>query len=111
MTVTAETVPATSPTLAAFENLPLAQITPSETNPRKRFDPRQQAELIDSIRKHGVLQPILVRPIGGPFDATVYGCGFSPICQELRRLWRDGTLVASVAQEGLIRIRRPKAAG
>jgi subtilisin family serine protease len=31
--------------------------------------------------------------LGGPFDSTVYGCGFSPICAELRRLWRAGVLV------------------
>jgi len=31
--------------------------------------------------------------LGGPFDSTVYGCGFSPICAELRRLWRGGVLV------------------
>ncbi|MEO7403107.1 MAG: S8 family serine peptidase, partial [Burkholderiales bacterium] len=31
--------------------------------------------------------------LGGPYDATVYGCGFSPICAELRRQWRAGVLV------------------
>ncbi|MGH9200251.1 MAG: S8 family serine peptidase [Vicinamibacterales bacterium] len=31
--------------------------------------------------------------LGGPYDSTVYGCGFTPICQELRRLWRSGVLV------------------
>jgi subtilisin family serine protease len=31
--------------------------------------------------------------LGGPYDSTVYGCGYSPICQELRRLWRNGTVV------------------
>jgi subtilisin family serine protease len=31
--------------------------------------------------------------LGGPYDATVYGCGFTPICQELRRLWRAGVVV------------------
>jgi subtilisin family serine protease len=31
--------------------------------------------------------------LGGPYDSTVYGCGFSPVCAELRRLWRDGVLV------------------
>lgn len=35
--------------------------------------------------------------LGGPFDATVYGCGFSPICKELRDLWRQGTLVCVAA--------------
>ena len=31
--------------------------------------------------------------LGGPYDSTVYGCGFTPICQELRRLWRAGVVV------------------
>lgn len=31
--------------------------------------------------------------LGGPFNAEVYGCGFSPLCRELRRLWRAGVLV------------------
>ena len=31
--------------------------------------------------------------LGGPYDSTVYGCGFTPICQELRRQWRAGVLV------------------
>lgn len=35
--------------------------------------------------------------LGGPFDRTVYGCGHSPICQELRRLWRQGVVVCLAA--------------
>jgi hypothetical protein len=31
--------------------------------------------------------------LGGYFDPTVYGCGYSPVCAELRRLWRGGVLV------------------
>jgi pimeloyl-ACP methyl ester carboxylesterase len=44
--------------------------------------------------------------LGGPFDATVYGCGFSPICQELRRLWQNGVVVCVAAgNEGQIQVR------
>ncbi|TWU09728.1 S8 family peptidase [Allorhodopirellula heiligendammensis] len=43
--------------------------------------------------------------LGGPFDATVYGCGYSPICKELRDLWRQGTLVCVAAgNEGQIQV-------
>lgn len=45
--------------------LPLALLKPSPTNPRKRFDATHLAELAESVRKHGVLQPVLVRPIDG----------------------------------------------
>lgn len=42
--------------------LPMAQVCPSPTNPRKTFDPDWIAELTESVKKQGVLQPILVRP-------------------------------------------------
>jgi subtilisin family serine protease len=35
--------------------------------------------------------------LGGGFDPTVYGCGHSPLCRELRRLWRQGVLVVIAA--------------
>lgn len=41
--------------------------------------------------------------LGGPYDSTVYGCGYTPICQELRRLWRNGTVVVvACGNEGQI---------
>lgn len=42
--------------------IPLDEIRPSKTNPRKSFDKVQLEELAQSIREKGVLQPILVRP-------------------------------------------------
>lgn len=41
----------------------LANIQPSSYNPRKNFDEASLAELSESIRRQGVLQPIGVRPI------------------------------------------------
>ena len=35
--------------------------------------------------------------LGGPFDPETYGCGHSPICRELRRLWRQGVLIVVAA--------------
>ena len=35
--------------------------------------------------------------LGGAFDPSVYGCGHTPLCQELRRLWRQGVLVCLAA--------------
>lgn len=35
--------------------------------------------------------------LGGPFDPEVFGCGHSPLCQELRRLWRMGVIVCLAA--------------
>lgn len=35
--------------------------------------------------------------LGGYFDAESYGCGFTPLCSELRRLWRQGVVVVIAA--------------
>jgi ParB/RepB/Spo0J family partition protein len=43
--------------------LPIDSIRPSATNPRKTFDAVKLQELADSIKSHGVVQPILVRPL------------------------------------------------
>lgn len=46
--------------------------------------------------------------LGGPYDSTVYGCGFTPICAELRRLWRSGVLVVVAAgNEGQLEVSTP----
>jgi subtilisin family serine protease len=46
--------------------------------------------------------------LGGPFDNSVYGCGFSPICAELRRLWRAGVLVVvACGNEGVLQVATP----
>ena len=45
----------------------LSEIEPNRDQPRKQFDEQALAELTDSIAQHGVLQPLLVRPmaVGG----------------------------------------------
>ena len=43
----------------------LSLIQPSGYNPRKEFDEQSLTELADSIRQHGVLQPVGGRPISG----------------------------------------------
>ncbi|HSG86579.1 MAG TPA: ParB/RepB/Spo0J family partition protein, partial [Candidatus Limnocylindrales bacterium] len=44
--------------------VPLDRIEPNPNQPRIQFDEVSLSELAASIREHGVLQPILVRPIG-----------------------------------------------
>jgi len=46
-----------------MQDIPLVHIQESKTNPRRQFDETKLAELADNIRLHGVLQPILVRPM------------------------------------------------
>ena len=45
-------------------SLPVAYLTPNPYQPRQRFDEEALAELTASIREKGLLQPILVRPVG-----------------------------------------------
>lgn len=44
--------------------VPCEAIEPSRFQPRKTFDPKQIEELSASIRSAGVVQPVLVRPLG-----------------------------------------------
>jgi ParB family chromosome partitioning protein len=65
MTTVLETkaTPTTTPALHTMQDIPLARIQESKTNPRRQFDEAMLAELADNIRLHGVLQPVLVRPL------------------------------------------------
>ncbi|REI00682.1 nucleoid occlusion protein [Staphylococcus felis] len=45
------------------ESIKIERIVPNRYQPRQTFDPARIEELADSIRAHGLLQPIVVRPI------------------------------------------------
>jgi len=46
-------------------NLRVSDIEPNRDQPRRHFDATALAELADSIKQHGVLQPLVVRPLPG----------------------------------------------
>jgi ParB family transcriptional regulator, chromosome partitioning protein len=48
---------------SSVQDIPLNRIRESKTNPRRQFDEVKLAELANNIRQHGVLQPVLVRPM------------------------------------------------
>ena len=48
--------------------LPIEEILPGDAQPRQRFDDARLDELADSIRQHGVIQPIVVRKRGGQYE-------------------------------------------
>ncbi|HEU4673167.1 MAG TPA: ParB/RepB/Spo0J family partition protein [Candidatus Limnocylindrales bacterium] len=50
--------------VAGVRQIPVDGIEPNPEQPRLEFDEQSLEELAASIREHGVLQPILVRPIG-----------------------------------------------
>ncbi len=59
----AKKVPQTGP-----RNLPITSVRPNPDQPRKVFDSSALEELRDSIQRHGVLQPIYVRPTERGFE-------------------------------------------
>lgn len=49
-------------------HIPVDQIDPNPFQPRRVFDPAEIAALADSLRQHGMLQPVLVRPFGDRYQ-------------------------------------------
>ncbi len=48
---------------ASPQTLPLAQIKLSPTQPRRYFDPDKLEQLTQSVKEHGILEPLLVRSL------------------------------------------------
>jgi ParB/RepB/Spo0J family partition protein len=44
--------------------VPLAKIRPSEDNPRTEFDDDRMAELVASVKRHGIITPLTLAPDG-----------------------------------------------
>lgn len=63
-TAIAEKPKATAPPEDAnSRSILLAEIVPSKTNPGRAFDPERDTDMVESIKIHGVTQPILIRPL------------------------------------------------
>src|ERR1700754_3623366 len=48
--------------------VPIEFLKPNPRNPRRTFSDAELGELADSIKQHGVIQPIVVRPVKGAHD-------------------------------------------
>lgn len=59
-------------------NAPIEKISTSSTQPRKYFDETKMEQLIESIRQHGVLEPLIVRPLANS------SCEFELVAGERR---------------------------
>ncbi|MBD2683034.1 MULTISPECIES: ParB/RepB/Spo0J family partition protein [Nostoc] len=55
------------------QSMPLEQITLPPTQPRRYFDPEALKQLTESIKQHGILQPLLVRPVADEKHELVAG--------------------------------------
>ena len=54
-------------------SLPLAQVEPGLKQPQKRFDEETLADLADSIRTHGIIQPLTVRRLSSGYYQIIAG--------------------------------------
>jgi len=57
-------LPESDPGAAELRELPIGLVRPNPDQPRKRFDPESITTLARSIADAGVVQPIIVRPLG-----------------------------------------------
>ena len=76
-----------------FQNVSLDQIQPGEQQPRHNFEDEKLNELADSIRVHGVIQPITVRKTGPSEYKIVAG----------ERRWRAARLAGLKEIPALVR--------
>jgi ParB family chromosome partitioning protein len=79
-------------TSLGVRHVPIDRIEPNPENPRLLFEESALAELASSIREHGVLQPILVRPAGRDHYQLVAG----------ERRWRAARLAGLLTIPALI---------
>lgn len=70
-----------------LNTVPLSKIEPRADQPREYFDEEKLEELAQSIREHGLIQPITVRPVDGGYYQIIAG----------ERRWRAARL-AGLAQ-------------
>lgn len=53
--------------------LPIAQVESCATQPRRNFDEEALADLADSIREHGIIQPLTVRKLASGYYQIIAG--------------------------------------
>ncbi len=92
-------IPSDSTTIAAggdrprLEDIAVGSIEPNPLQPRVHFDEETLAELAESIREIGVLQPVLVRPLGAGSFQLIAG----------ERRWRAATRAGLAVIPAIVR--------
>jgi len=61
-------LPGTEEVSGETTRLPIDEVKPNRYQPRRALDEERLSELTESIRQHGVVQPILVRPVEDGFE-------------------------------------------
>ena len=78
---------------AYFAEIPVGAITPNPKQPRHIFQEEQLAELVHSLKEVGLLQPIVVRPLGGEKYELIMG----------ERRWRAAQLAGFEVIPAIVR--------
>jgi ParB family chromosome partitioning protein len=94
----AETAPLEAQPGEALRQLPLGQLQPGRYQPRSGMDQGKLAELAESIRAQGVIQPIVVREI----DNAGKGARYEIIAGERR--WRASQLAGLAQIPAVVRV-------
>lgn len=81
------------PAMAADRTIPIEFITRNRNNPRRQFDPEELDDLARSIRRHGIVQPVVVRAMGGGRYELIAG----------ERRWRAAQRAGLAAIPALVR--------
>lgn len=77
----------------SLQTLPIAALQPGKYQPRTHMDPEALEELAASIRTQGLMQPVLVRPLGGDRYEIIAG----------ERRWRASELAGLSEIQTLVR--------
>jgi ParB family chromosome partitioning protein len=56
--------PQQPPRVAPDRTVPIELLEPNPRNPRRNFDDGELSDLAQSVREHGIVQPVIARPIG-----------------------------------------------
>jgi ParB family chromosome partitioning protein len=88
-------IPDTPRARAGFAEIPVDHLHPNPHQPRHRFDERTLEELAESIRRHGILQPLLVSEDGPERYLLMTG----------ERRWRAARLAGLATVPAVIRER------
>ena len=58
---------------SAYQNLPIYKVEPNPDQPRHDFDEEELEALADSIREHGIIQPLTVRQLNSGYYQIIAG--------------------------------------
>src|SRR5206468_2306333 len=78
--------------------VPVHEIVPNPEQPRRHFDDEALGLLADSIRRHGLLQPLVVRRIGRREDLSAVGRALLGLPDAVKAQLESGELTAGHAR-------------